>query len=169
MAGTPYPDGRTDLHRAASRGDTEACIGLVEQGAGLDAVVAGGGFTPLLEAVTRQHKGTAAALVALGAVCTPAMRNCHLAGSERELLDHVVALPRLHAAVASGEATLVLRLLEEGADPAKPGPDGQDLAHTARQWGQKPLLEVVRSWSARHAAGQALKDLAEPAIPRPSN
>lgn len=156
--------GLTAMHHAARNGYTDLCVALALHGADVDALDATTNvYSPLMEAAMRQYTQTTLALVALGATISEfSMQVGHLCEYDRTQLDRVRALPPLHAAVASGRPELVMHLLDKGLDPGQPGPDGCSLEQTATQWRQEPMLDVLRSWSARRVAIQALDEAASP-------
>jgi len=102
--------GRSPLHYAAREGRPAVVEILVKQGA--DASLKDDqGRTPLDYAVLRNHAAVVETLMKLVGY--------DIKGPEGSAL--------LHAAASHGNEDLVTRLLEKGADPAKPSPGGESL------------------------------------------
>ena len=142
-------EGATPLHKAASNGNPEAVIALVEAGANIKARTGGG----LSEGETPLHK--AAASNGNPEVVTVLVE----AGADSEARDKESATPLHKAASYNGNPEVVTALVEAGANIEARNKEGKTSLHEAVWFNENPavvkaLLEAGADSEAQTKRGQ---------------
>lgn len=148
-AAVQYQDanGRSPVHYAAREGNPAVVEFLIKNGANL-SLRDNQNRTPLDYAVLRDKQAVVETLLKLG--------RYDVKGAEGSTL--------LHAAASQGHADMVRSLIERGADPSRPGPNGDPILLSYLRGGLAgPALEEIAKGSdvnARDAAGRTALHLA---------
>ncbi|XP_069700077.1 golgin subfamily A member 6-like protein 25 isoform X5 [Periplaneta americana] len=142
--------GRTELHRAAKRGDTHRVQLLLYAGSQVNAVDHAG-CTPLWLAADEGHQDACRALLAAGALPDVKSRPC--------------GWTALHQAALSGHHAVCELLLAAGARPNEPDDeDGCTALHWAAGCGHAPVVQLLLEYGAQRGArdkrGRTALDLA---------
>lgn len=150
------PDGSSALHGAPFFGKSgqmnEAGLLLLERGADVN-LTSKSDTAPLYMGAMLSNWSWCLVLIGSGARMTPDMEGQRAHMPEQVL--RALELPRVHAAAASGVPQVLLRALEEGADPLERAADGSTVADTCRAYGCESMAQIHASWVARALARQA--------------
>ena len=139
VANQADPDGRTALMLAAFNGHTEIAALLLDAGARIDTRDQTG-RTALMYAASGENEVTVALLIKRRA-------GVNLADSEEHWTP-------LMFAAAEGQADVVRRLLDAGADPTAADIDGEDSVLFARSRGYPAVADLIAQAKARAESGR---------------
>jgi cytohesin len=173
--------GSTALGEAASKGHDDVVELLIAHGASVNVRNGDTGATPLHEAAVKGHVEVVQVLLRHGAdpAATDKAGATPLDEALRYRQSKVVgllmdktggfsgasAMRQLQDAVLRGQVEMVALLLEKGADPNSPTPNGGTLLHDAALKGHREIVELLLRSGARvnalnGAGGTALHDAA---------
>ncbi|KAJ4425531.1 hypothetical protein ANN_27725 [Periplaneta americana] len=143
-------EGRTQLHRAAERGDTHTVQLLLDAGSLVNAVDLHS-YTPLYLAAREGHQGACRALLA--------------AGARMDVKTRLAGCTALHGAAWYGQRAVCQLLLTAGARPSEPDDRDQWTAlHWAACKGHAPVVQLLLQYGAERRArdkkGRTALDLA---------
>ncbi|XP_069672517.1 ankyrin repeat domain-containing protein 39-like isoform X2 [Periplaneta americana] len=143
-------EGRTQLHRAAERGDTHTVQLLLDTGSLVNAVDLHS-YTPLYLAAREGHQGACRALLA--------------AGARMDVKTRLAGCTALHGAAWYGQRAVCQLLLTAGARPSEPDDRDQWTAlHWAACKGHAPVVQLLLQYGAERRArdkkGRTALDLA---------